>query len=124
VDEERRAQLRSDFHAQTARIAYSELQRYFAGGHLVRVDSGLDLVEVAVALAEDDRQRFEAWTGADDVAVVDDDQARRWLRAGTELWAVVAQPWVLVQESRRSGNGSNGDKDRKPVQVERPAPTE
>jgi len=102
---ERRAQLRSDFHAQTARIAFTELQRYFAGGHLVRVRSGLDLVDVAVALAEDDRQRFEAWIRTGEVAVVDDGQARRWLEFDSELWAVVAQPWVLVQESRR-------DKDR------------
>jgi hypothetical protein len=101
VESERRAQLRSDFHDQTARIAFSELQRYFAGGHLVRVGPGLDLVEVAVALAEDDRQRFEAWIGAGDVAVVDDGQARRWLERDSELWAVVARPWVLVQESRQ-----------------------
>ncbi len=93
-------QLRADFHAQTARISFTELQRYFAGGHLVLVDSGLDLVGVAVALARDDREAFESWTAAGEVAGVSDDQAREWLSAGAELWAVVAEPWVLVQVPR------------------------
>lgn len=105
MDDRRRARLRADFHAQTARIAFAELQRYFAGGHLVLVKPGQDLVGVAVALAEDDRQRFEAWIGAGDVTAVSDEQARRWLDEGAELWAVVAQPWILVQESREAPTG-------------------
>ncbi|MEM6775099.1 MAG: DUF2288 domain-containing protein [Pseudomonadota bacterium] len=92
--------LRSDFHAQTARIAFSELQRYFAAGKLVLVAGDLDLVGVALALARDDTASFEAWIAAGAVAPVSDDQARTWLSADAELWAVVAQPWVLVQEQR------------------------
>jgi hypothetical protein len=92
------AQRRADFHAQTARIPFRELQRYFAGGHLVLVGKALDLVDVAVALAEDDKARFEAWIGDDSVGPVSDDQARTWLTDDAELWAVVANPWVLVQE--------------------------
>lgn len=93
-------QLRADFHAQTARISFTELQRYFAGGRLVLVGPGLDLVGVAVALARDDRAAFEGWTAAGEVAGVSDDQAREWLSTGAELWAVVAEPWVLVQVPR------------------------
>ena len=105
MDDARSAKLRADFHAQTARIAFTELQRYFAGGHLVLVKSCYDLVEVAIALAADDRQRFEAWIAADVVSAVSDEQARCWLEADTELWAVVAQPWVLVQEGRGTSAG-------------------
>ncbi len=99
-------QLVADFHAQTARIAFTELQRYFAGGHLVLVGSDLDLVAVAVALAKDDRPAFEAWMAAGAVAGVSDDQARRWLECDAQLWAVVAEPWVLVQELRTSAAGN------------------
>jgi len=94
-----RERLRADFHGQTARIPFTELQRYFAGGHVVVVGADLDLVEVAVALAEDDKDRFEAWISTGNVAGVSDDQARDWLAANTQLWAVVANPWVLVQET-------------------------
>ena len=93
-----REQLVADFHAQTARIPFRDLQRYFAGGHLVRVGESLDLVEVAVALSRDEKPRVESWIAAGVVAGVSDDQARSWLAADVELWAVVAQPWVLVQE--------------------------
>lgn len=97
--ESRRARLRVDFHAQTARIPFAELQRYFAAGRLVRVSAALDLVEVAVRLAEDNRACFEAWLGSGEVAPVDDAQAADWLAQDTTLWAVVADPWVLVQKS-------------------------
>ena len=96
----RRDQLRADFHGQTAKIPFAELQRYFAGGRLVLVAGNLDLIDVAVELALDNRERFEAWTETGEVAGVTDTQARDWLEANAELWAVVADPWVLVQERR------------------------
>ncbi|MEL7045794.1 MAG: DUF2288 domain-containing protein [Pseudomonadota bacterium] len=94
--------LRADFHAQTACIAFSELQRYFAAGKLVLVATELDLVGVALALAKDDKASFEAWIATGVVGPVSDDQARAWLGADAQLWAVVAQPWVLVQEPRNN----------------------
>lgn len=93
----RRACRRDDFHAQTARIHFRELQRFFAAGRLVRVDATLDLVDVAVELAEDNRPRFEAWLTSGAVAIVRDSEAREWLAGDARLWAVVADPWVLVQ---------------------------
>ncbi len=94
----RQDRLRADFHAQTARISFAELQRYFAAGRLVLVEENLDLVAVAVALAEDARQSFEAWMAEGQVRGVSDDLARQWLEEDRELWAVVADPWVLVQD--------------------------
>lgn len=95
---DRREQLRADFLAQTGEIAFSELQRYFAAGKLVLVDASLDLIEVAIELAEDNRRRFEAWLSAGAISGVSDDLAQQWLEQQTLLWAVVADPWVLVQQ--------------------------
>lgn len=94
----RREQLRDDFLAQTARIAFGELQRYFAAGKLVHVASSLDLIQVAIALAEDDTASFETWLAQGHVALVSDSQAAQWLSDEKQLWAVVADPWVLVQD--------------------------
>jgi len=94
----RREQRRADFLAQTARIPFLELQRYFAAGKLVAVADELDLIDVAVALAEDDTQRFKDWLHCGGVALADDALASRWLGEERSLWAVVADPWVLVQE--------------------------
>lgn len=105
-----REQRRADFLAQTGRIPFAELQRHFAAGKLVSVAVQLDLIDVAVALAEDDTQRFRGWLQGGDVALADDGLASRWFREECVLWAVVADPWVLVQE-RRAGApaGQSGD---------------
>ena len=95
----RRERLTADFHAQTARISFTELQRFFAAGRLVSVGNALDLVEVAVELACDNRERFERWLADGAVEAVSDDTARAWLRDDVQLWAVVAEPWVLVQKA-------------------------
>ena len=95
--DDRRQQLTSDFLSQTARIPFAELQRYFAGGRVVAVEDSLDLVSVAVELALDNAEQFQQWVDAGAVSAVSDDTARQWLEAGTVLWAVVADPWVLVQ---------------------------
>lgn len=98
ADASSREQRRTDFLAQTAQIAFTELQRYFAAGRLVRVSDGLDLVEVAVQLSEDNAAQFEQWLEAGQVNGVSDEQASLWLAEERLLWAVVADPWVLVQE--------------------------
>ena len=95
-----REQLRADFLAQTARIRFSELQRYFAAGKLVVVSEGQDLVEVAVELALDNTTQFATWIDNEALVMASAEQAMRWHTGEVELWAVVANPWVLVQEHR------------------------
>ncbi|MBN7795633.1 DUF2288 domain-containing protein [Parahaliea mediterranea] len=94
---DREALLRREFHGQTARIPWRDLQTYYAHGSVVRVDAALDLVEVAVQLGLDNRAQFETWTGAGLVAPVSDAEALAWFEGDATLWAVVAAPWVLVQ---------------------------
>jgi hypothetical protein len=94
---EREELLRREYHNQTARIAWHELQTHHARGRVVVVSPDLDLVEVAVQLGMDNTVRFQDWIEAADVAPVSDEQARRWYQADASLWAVVSPPWVLVQ---------------------------
>ena len=89
--------LRREYHSQTARIIWHELQTYFAHGSVVQVGSGLKLVEVAVQLGLDNAARFQQWIEAGDIGPVSDEQAQAWYDSNEELWAVVAAPWVLVQ---------------------------
>lgn len=95
---DQRELLRREFLAQTARICWHDLQTYYAHGSVVRVGAGLDLVEVAVQLGLDNTDNFEAWIRSGEVAPVSDEQALAWYEANQELWAVVAPPWVLVQQ--------------------------
>ena len=95
---DRASLLRREFVSQTARINWHELQTYYAQGSVVKVSGDQDLVEVAVQLGLDNTARFERWIADGTVAPISDEQAQLWYEAGQELWAVVAPPWVLVQQ--------------------------
>jgi len=87
-----------DLHAQTARVAWQELEKHFARGAVIRVSGELDLVEVATCLANDDRAAVESWLASRQVNPLETATARDWADRDPELWAVVVAPWVVVQE--------------------------
>jgi hypothetical protein len=87
-----------DLHAQTARVTWQELEKHFARGVVIRVARELDLVEVALCVANDDKAAVEGWLAAGQVGHLDLKTARDWSARDPELWAVVVAPWVVVQE--------------------------
>ncbi|NND66388.1 MAG: DUF2288 domain-containing protein [Halioglobus sp.] len=103
VDADREALLRREYHGQTARIHWHDLQTHYARGSVVRIAETLNLVEVAVQLGLDNTALFQDWIDSGDIAAVDDEQALAWYASNEELWAVVAAPWVLVQLPREGG---------------------
>jgi hypothetical protein len=90
--------LRAKVNMETSRIHWKELQRFFASGAAVEVNAGLDLVEVAFQMHNDNKLQFEKWLTSGMVGKVSDEQAAAWLVADAEVWAVVVSPWVLVQK--------------------------
>ena len=89
---------RGKVNLETSKIAWKELQRFFASGSAVFVASPLDLVDVAYQFSIDNKSRVEQWMQNKQVALVSDQQALNWLESDTEVWAVVVKPWILVQE--------------------------
>ena len=85
---------------ETARIRWTELRTYYARGQVVAVAPELDLVEVGVQLAQDNKTQFQNWLREKQVFGIHEDQARLWFDQDTELWALVVAPWVLVQEPK------------------------
>ncbi len=96
--DDRESLLRQEFHRQTAHIRWHDLQTSYAHGSVVDVGPTLNLVEVAVQLSLDNSAQFQQWIDAGQIAPVSDQQALAWYEANEELWAVVAPPWVLVQQ--------------------------
>jgi hypothetical protein len=88
---------RAKVNLETSRMAWKELQRFFASGVAVAVDAELDLVEVAYQFSKDNKAQVERWLVIGKVGKVSDQQAAAWVEADAELWAVVVSPWVLVQ---------------------------
>ncbi|MEP1473167.1 MAG: DUF2288 domain-containing protein [Halieaceae bacterium] len=114
--EERRKRLFAEYLSSTGRIPWNDLQKHYAAGSVVYVAEDLDLVEVAVQLGLDNTAAFEEWIAAGTVAPVSDDQAMLWFESEKELWAVVAAPWVLVQDGpARKGPARTGPARRGPA---------
>ena len=92
---------RAKVNLETARIAWRELQRFFASGAAIYVDPALDLVEAAFQISEDNKAQVLAWMQQGQLAPVTDAQALAWYEADTDMWAVVVSPYVLVQPAEK-----------------------
>ncbi len=91
-------------NAQTGRIGWPELQRQFARGLLLYVTPDMDLVEVAASVVENDDAGVKTWLRQGKLSRVSTVQASTWHVDGAEFWAVVAAPWVLIQEIADTDN--------------------
>lgn len=91
-------ELKQKLHSETAKIAWHELQRFFAGGSVLWVSSTLDLVETAALFANDDSLALQALVEQGLVTAPSNSQATRWYDCKAYLWSVVVAPFVLVQE--------------------------
>jgi len=91
---------RININLETSRIAWKELQVFFASGVTIFVGEGLDLVEVAAQISRDNKAQVAQWLESGQIARVSDAQALAWFEADADVWAVVARPYVLVQAIR------------------------
>ncbi len=93
--------LRGKLNSETARIAWKELQRYFAGGYTLQISEQLDLIDVGYQFHQDNAAQIEQWLNAGLVQQVSNAQARQWYNDDAVLWACVVHPWVLIQDCER-----------------------
>ncbi len=93
---------KAKLNLETAQVAWTELQRFFAQGSVIWADESLDLIEVAFCIAQDDSAKIRAWMEKKLVAQVEDEQAKRWLSEDVWLWSVVVRPLILVQHITES----------------------
>jgi hypothetical protein len=85
------------FVEQTAKIAWSELQRFYAQGQVLQVSDTLDLIRVAKEVHDDNKAMVEEWIANEDIVHVSDSQALQWFESDALVWSVVVAPWILVQ---------------------------
>jgi hypothetical protein len=93
--------VRAKVNLETSKIAWKDLQRFFAAGMALAVAEDLDLVEVAFQVSKDNATQIRAWMSAGKFGKVSDEQAGAWFERDELLWAVVISPWVLVQPVRK-----------------------
>ena len=91
-------ELRTHLANEVHRVDWKPLAPHARRGALVFVDTALDLVEVAVALAEDDSARVRRWMQAHQLVKPTGDQIERWQDETEERFTIViVQPYVLAQ---------------------------
>ncbi|NNG25461.1 DUF2288 domain-containing protein [Telluria aromaticivorans] len=98
---EKDTELHDKINRETGRVKWSELDRHFASGSVIYVSEELDLIEVALRVAHDDKDSITAWMAAGTVAKVSDLQAQTWTAADATVWASVVSPFVLVQPEKK-----------------------
>ena len=85
-------------HQQEMEIAgYATLTTTQAGDVSTAITDA-DLLAVAETLIDDDTAAVQALYDRGLLRRALDEDAVRWQEQGTEFWAVVVAPWVLVQE--------------------------
>ncbi len=87
---------------ETSKIAWHELQTFFASGMAIFVAEDLDLIDVACCFVDDNKAMVEKWMQENQVMPVSDEQAKSWYSDDAMVWAVVVKPWILVQSVKKS----------------------
>lgn len=93
--------LHAKLNMETAQMPWRELQRYFASGHIIVIEDGLDMINVAVMIAADDTENISRLLDQKKIEKVTDEQAQDWFDEDASLWTVVVKPWILVQSSKK-----------------------
>ena len=90
---------------QTAVISWRELQRFFAAGKVIEVARGVDLVNVGLALVEDNAAAIKEGIDKEQVQIIPDTTAAQFVVTDASVWALAVAPWVLVQQVEPNTNG-------------------
>ena len=106
--------LRTHLEEEVLATTFSDLAPHFARGALLVARGDLDLVEAAIALAQDDVTRVEAWLADGALTRPTDAQASAWAEASPRFQFLIVQPWVLAQElpSLSVGLGDPGGQEQ------------
>ena len=89
--------IRGKLVSETAKMAWTDLQRFFANGSTLYVSPELDLIDVAFVFQQDLVDEVKSWLDQALIATVNTEQAKEWFEKDCLLWAVVVKPWVLLQ---------------------------
>ena len=84
-------------NGETSKVAWSEMQKFFADGSTVYVDTSLDLVDTAAEMSLDNTELLKSLMSQGKVVPVVEEQALQWFEQDIMVWVVVIPPWVLIQ---------------------------
>ena len=81
----------------TGVVDWEYLQPHFESGALIYVDIGLSITKVGQALADDDKEKIEAWLKSGDLVKPSEPHQKWWQENPQQFTALVVSPFVLIQ---------------------------
>ena len=86
------------FSKDIAEVPWKDLRIHLQRDAIVIVDDELDLISVAVAVAEDNKSKVETWIGSGQLVKPTAEQAKCWEGELEKPFRVlIVQPFILVQ---------------------------
>ena len=100
--------LRQNLANMVGPAQWNWLKPHIARDAVVFVDPQLDIVEVGIALTNDNVQSVQRWIGEQLITKPTKEQLEAWDVSGpaNQLQSLIVQPYVLVQEILQSASGS------------------
>lgn len=89
--------LRAKLGGEILKASWADLAPHHARGALLLPDGAVDLLDVAMAVALDDKARVADWVAGGRLGRVPEEQAEAWAEQAPWFQAVIVQPWVLAQ---------------------------
>jgi len=95
--EENRFQLAEKFKEEIGKVSWSWLRPHEKRKILFLVADELDLIEVAVAVAEDDKSLVKAWLDRGSLVQPNLKQVAKWEKNGGLFSGIVVKPFVFFK---------------------------
>lgn len=90
--------LREKLEKEVGPADWKTIGPHYARGAVIIVSPELDLVEVAIKVAQDNVDLVKDWIKDEKLLRPTPDDAKKWEETGAELSSVVVSPFVLVQQ--------------------------
>jgi hypothetical protein len=86
------------FKRDLAEVSWRELKIHLKRDAIIIVDVDLNLIDVAVAVANDDKPLVETWIGEKQLGKPTEDHLRNWeKKSDNRFKMLIVQPFILVQ---------------------------
>ncbi len=87
------------FKRDLAEVTWRELKIHLQRDAIIVFSAEIDLIEAAVAVADDDKNRVESWLAAGQLGKPTDQQLKDWEDGADMLFRMlIVQPFILIQE--------------------------
>jgi len=94
---EQEQNIRSKLEAEIGPADWKVIRPHFLRGAIIVVSKELDLIDVAIKVAEDDTCAIKDWIEKGKLTKPFPEDAKRWEEEKEELTSLVVDPFVLIQ---------------------------